>query len=56
MLAILLFHTEIYFTGTPVIPYSLYVVNALTTFVCISGYLMYRPEGIDISHKIKSIV
>ena len=56
MLAILLFHTEIYFTGTPVIPYSLYVVNALTTFFCISGYLMYRPEGIDISHKIKSIV
>lgn len=56
MLAILLFHTEIYYTGDTIIPYSLYVVNALTTFYCISGYLMYREESFSIIHKLKSIV
>lgn len=56
MLAILLFHTEIYYTGDTIIPYSLYVVNALTTFYCISGYLMYREESFSIFHKLKSIV
>lgn len=34
MLAILLDHTEIYYTGTNIINYNAYVVNALTISLC----------------------
>lgn len=56
MIAILFFHTEAYYTGTDIIPYSLFVENALCIFFFISGYLFYRPDGrIDVRHKLHSI-
>lgn len=55
MLAILLDHTEIYYTGTNIINYNAYVVNALTIFFMLSGYLMYKENGFDIRKKMKSI-
>lgn len=42
MLAILLDHTEIYYTGENVIDYNLYVANVLIVFFILSGYLMYK--------------
>ena len=43
MMAILLFHTEVYFTGGEIIPYNLYVCNSLLTFFFISGFLFRNP-------------
>ena len=40
MLAILLDHTEIYYTGENVIDYNLYVANVLIVFFMLSGYLI----------------
>lgn len=40
MTAILYDHTDIYYSDTNVLPYELYVPNALTTFFILSGYLM----------------
>ena len=54
MLAILLYHTEYYFTGKVLTNYSLYVTNSLVLFFVISGYLMYK-ENFEITKKIKSI-
>lgn len=57
MLAILLDHTEIYYTGTNIISYNLYVVNSLVIFFFISGYLFYKEnEEFCIKKKIKSII
>lgn len=56
MIAILLDHTEIYYTDINIINYNAYVVNALTIFFIISGYLFYREEGLDIKKKLKSLV
>lgn len=56
MLAILLFHTEMYYAGHDVIGYNLYVCNALMAFFFVSGYLFRRGGGIDIRHKIRSIL
>lgn len=57
MLAILLFHTEVYYTGSEIISYNMYVTNALTVFFVISGYLMYKPrEQFCIGHKLRSII
>ena len=39
MLAILLFHTEVYAIDTAIINYSIYVENALALFFFLSGYL-----------------
>lgn len=55
IIAILLDHTEIYYTGTNIIDYNAYVVNALTIFFMISGYLMYKESGFDIKKKMISI-
>lgn len=55
MLAILLDHTELYYTGINIINYNVYVVNALVLFFVISGYLMYKEEKFDIRKKMKSI-
>lgn len=55
MIAILYFHTEIYYTNTTVIPYSMYVVNALVMFFFISGFLFYKENNFHIKQKIKSI-
>lgn len=54
MLAILLDHTEIYYTGENVIDYNLYVANVLIVFFILSGYLMYK-ETFYIKHKLHSI-
>ena len=56
MMAILFDHTEIYYTGDNIIPYRLYVTNALTTFFFISGYLFYKEESFNFIRKIKSII
>ena len=55
MIAILLDHTELYYTGVNIIDYNIYVVNALTLFFIISGYLMYKETKFNIKKKIKSI-
>lgn len=56
MMAILYDHTEIYYTGDNIIPYHLYVSNALITFYFISGYLFYKGDQFEYSRKIKSII
>ncbi|MBP5712512.1 MAG: acyltransferase, partial [Prevotella sp.] len=42
--------------GDNIIPYRLYVTNALTTFFFISGYLFYKEESFNFQRKIKSII
>ena len=57
MMAILLDHTEIYFTGDNVIPYNLYVADVLMLFFFLSGYLFLKPgHAFSIQHKTKSIL
>ncbi len=56
MLAIVLFHTEVYLTGTTVIDYGLYVENALVAFVFISGYLFRKDGPFDPAGKLRSIL
>lgn len=56
MLAILLFHTESYVAGDTLIPYYLYVGDALVIFFYLSGYLIYRLEGFSLRHKMRSIL
>lgn len=46
MLAILLFHTEMYYIGNDILPYTMFVENALALFFFLSGYLFvssHRP-------------
>lgn len=50
MLMILWFHTEIYYFGDLVLPYSMYVENALAGFLFISGYL-FIPKIYSTSNK-----
>ncbi|MCD8210062.1 MAG: acyltransferase [Prevotella sp.] len=57
MLAIVLFHTEVYFSGDTIIDYNLYVENALMVFFFLSGYLFYKEgNSFDIRKKLISIV
>ena len=57
MMAVLLFHTEVYCTGQGIIPYHLYVTNALITFFFVSGYLFHHPEkDFYIHHKLTTIL
>ena len=56
MVAILLFHTEMYYAGYDITPYSFYVENALAMFFFLSGYLFYKDNGtIHPKQKIFSI-
>lgn len=61
MLAILYDHTEIYYTGGNVVPYNLYVANALTAFFFVSGFF-FKPSDPSagrasaLRHKLRSIV
>ena len=58
MVAILLFHTEMYYAGRDITPYRCYVHNALATFFFISGYLFCGGRdggGFRFAHKVKSI-
>lgn len=55
MLSILLDHTEIYYTGSNLIPYDWYVSNVLIVFFFLSGYLMYKQQGFSLRGKMFSI-
>lgn len=57
MVSILLFHTEVYYTGEEIIPYALHVDTSLLTFVFISGYLFTKMpnEAFSLRHKLLSI-
>ena len=48
MLAILLDHTEVYYSGVNIINYNVYVTDALYLFFFLSGYLMYKQK-VDIN-------
>ncbi len=50
MMAILWFHTEMYYAGHDVTPYALYVGDVLACFFFISGYLFYHPAHTVSSH------
>lgn len=56
MTAILYDHTDIYYSDSNVLPYELYVPNALTAFFILSGYLMYKRSGFCLKNKVKSIM
>ena len=56
MMAILWFHTEMYYVGYDKTPYAFYVGDVLAVFFFISGYLMYQHEPFDIKKKLKSII
>ncbi len=55
MLAILLDHTEIYYTGANIVPYDLYVADALVIFFFLSGYLMYKGSPCRLSHRLGKV-
>lgn len=57
MAAILLDHTEIYYTGSNIINYNMYVTDALYLFFFISGYLLYKKNmKVCIRKKLDSIL
>ena len=55
MMAILWFHTEIYFTGQLMIPYEIYVGDVLAVFFFLSGYLMF-DKILDIKRSCSRII
>ena len=55
MMLILVFHTEVYYKEYDVIPYYIYVTNAIILFYFISGYLFYRPESFNLKKKLNAI-
>lgn len=57
MMAILLLHTETYYTGSPIIPYNMYVEDALALFFFVSGWLFANPERpFSAWHKLRSVL
>jgi len=56
MLMILLFHTDVYYNEDVLIPYQMYVHNALAAFFIISGYLFYLKGDISCKQRITSII
>ena len=55
MVAILLDHTEIYYTGDNIIGYNYYVANVLVAFFFLSGYLFYKDTPFLLQQKFKAI-
>lgn len=53
MMLILLFHTEIYYNGSEIIDYNLYVCDALIIFFFLSGYHFYKPHTFSKGHDIR---
>lgn len=53
MIAILWFHTEMYYVGFDKTPYAFYVGDVLAVFFIISGYLFYQA---DTNKRLKSIL
>lgn len=57
MMMILWFHTEYYYIGHLVIPYSLYVENSLIGFFFISGYLFFPyKRNINVRKSIENTI
>lgn len=56
MIAILLDHTEIYYTGNNIINYNLYVADALVIFYFLSGYLFFKQGDFSLRHKAMSVL
>lgn len=55
MLAILWFHTEMYYAGRDVTPYALYVGDVLAAFFFLSGYLFYHETPVSLRHKLYGV-
>lgn len=57
MLSILLFHTEMYYVGNDILPYAMFVENALALFFFLSGYLFVSASHpFLISAKMQSVL
>lgn len=56
MIAILWFHTEMYYVGYDKTPYAFYVGDVLAVFFILSGYLFYKSTPIDYHKKCHSII
>jgi fucose 4-O-acetylase-like acetyltransferase len=56
MMAILWFHTEVYYTDTIITPYAMYVGDVLAVFFFLSGYLMYSDKAFIVRHKLYRIL
>ena len=56
MMAILWFHTEVYYAGTDITPYAFYVGDVLAVFFFLSGYLFYRDQAFSLRRKVCSIL
>lgn len=56
MLAILFFHTEMYYAGRDIVPYAMFVSDALALFFFVSGYLSFAPGGgVQARHRLRSV-
>ena len=55
MLAILYFHTEYYYAGCNITPYSFFIGNSLAIFFFLSGYLFLSSITIHVKKKLLSI-
>ena len=56
MLAILVYHTEVYYKEAAHTPYYVYTSNAIALFYFLSGYLFYTQQAFDLKRKLHSIV
>ena len=56
MMAILWFHTEMYYVGYDKTPYAFYVGDVLAVFFILSGYLFYKSAPIEYNKKCHSII
>lgn len=52
---VLIDHTQDRYAGLRLVPYEMYVTNAMLTFVFLSGYLFYKPEPRPIGQRLKTI-
>ena len=55
MMAILWFHTEIYYIGVDKVPYELYVGDVLATFFFLSGYVLGLRKTFDAQKMIHGV-
>lgn len=56
MMAILWFHTEMYYAGTDITPYAFYVGDVLAAFFFLSGYLFCSKGAFSLRRKLQGIV
>lgn len=55
MIAILWFHTEMYYARIDITPYAFYVGDVLAVFFFLSGYLFWNGQPVNLKHKLFSI-